>query len=87
MMRARAMVMALALLGACTGTTGTKYSWVRIRDGAEDLEKAREACAGEAGSAVARVTSDNVQTAAGLGVFLKCMEARGWRAVADTPTP
>lgn len=87
MTRALMVALAAALLAACAGTSGTKYTWIPTRDGAEDFDTARDACAGEAGSAVARVTSDNVQTAAGLGVFLKCMEGKGWRAVAATPTP
>lgn len=87
MKRARFVVAALAVLAACASTSGTKFTWMPTRDNAEDFEKSREACAGEAGSAVARLSADTVETKAGLGVFLKCMEEKGWRTVAETPKP
>ena len=86
MKRAIMLTAVLSVVGACARSASPTYTWVPTRDGAEDLQAAREACAGEAGSAVSRVAG-SVQTTAGLGVFLKCMEEKGWRAAAETPTP
>lgn len=84
----RAAIAAIALLAACAGRPAVTYVWTPVRENPEELEAARAACAGEAGSAVARLTARGVEAEAGVGVFLRCMESRGWRVVtAATPTP
>jgi hypothetical protein len=83
------LLVALAVCGAgCAAMAPPTPEWVKTRDSADELERAREACKQLALAEVAEATSHSVAAPAGAGSFFKCMASKGWVQTAKgTPTP
>src|SRR5512143_3620455 len=90
-LRGAALLIALTVCGpGCAAKPPPTPEWVKTRDSAEDLDRAREACKQLALAEVAAATSHSVAVPAGAGSFFKCMAAKGWAQAAKatfTPGP
>ena len=84
-----ALLAALALCAAgCATAVRPAPEWIKTRDSAEDLDRAREACKELALKEVAGATSSSLAAPVGAGSFFKCMASKGWvQAAKATPPP
>lgn len=84
-----AVLVGLALCAAgCATAARPTPEWVRTRESAEDLERAREACKQQALAEVSQEYHDPIAAQAGAGSFFKCMANKGWKqAPKADPTP
>ncbi len=80
----RRLLAALILLSACA-SEGTPFRWVKAGANEAELERARAQCILEANRAGVEKTRDRYEAVVRSNVFIRCMDAAGWKqeAVAD----